>query len=305
MGTPDFAVPALVSLVDYGYEVNCVVTRPDRPKGRGRKPSPSAVKEAAEGLGLEVLQPESVNTPEFQKDLERRAPDLILVVAFGRILKGPILSSDRWEVFNIHASLLPRHRGPAPIQWAIFNVEPTTGLTLMRMDSGLDTGPILFQEEMEILPDEPAGSLHDRMAEAAGGFLARTLEAVCGAGVVETPQDEAAATYAPKITREMTLVEWDRPALRVCAQIRALDPAPGARTTFQGSPLKLFTASCAGGTTGKPLPGRVSRMGRGLLVETADGLVAVGHVQAAGRRRVASSDFLRGFELPAGSRLGT
>ncbi|MFO7785131.1 MAG: methionyl-tRNA formyltransferase [Thermodesulfobacteriota bacterium] len=304
MGTPDFAVAPLVSLVDAGYEVSCVVTRPDRRKGRGRKPAPSPVKMAAGERGLEVLQPESVNLPEFHGVLEGRKPDLIVVVAFGQILKGALLSMGGWGIVNIHASLLPLYRGPAPIQWAILNDEPRTGLTLMRMDQGLDTGPVLFQQEMEILPDETAGSLHDRMSATAGGFLVRSLEALCEAAV-ETPQDEAEATYAPKITREMTLVDWDEPARRVCGRIRALDPVPGARTTFRGEPLKLFSASRAGDTDEKPVPGRVIQQEGRLIVETGEGLVAVGEVQAAGRRRMACSDFLRGFDLPAGSRLGT
>lgn len=304
MGTPDFAVPPLVSLVEAGYEVNCVVTRPDRPKGRGRKPAPSPVKVAAVKRGIEVLQPESVNLPEFDGILEERKPDLIVVVAFGQILKSAVLSVSRWGVVNIHASLLPLYRGPAPIQWAILNDDPRTGLTLMRMDQGLDTGPILFQQEMEILPDETAGSLHDRMASAAGGFLVSSLRTLCE-GPVEIPQDEAAATYAPKITREMTLLDWRKPSRRVCGHIRALDPVPGARTTFRGEPLKLFSASPAEGTDGKHVPGRVIQQGQRLIVETGEGRVAVGEIQASGRRRMACSEFLRGFDLPPGSILGT
>ncbi len=304
MGTPDFAVSPLVSLVEAGYDVTGVVTRPDRPKGRGRKPVPSPVKAAAGERGLEVLQPESVNLPGFCDILEERNPDIIIVVAFGQILKGPVLSVARWGVVNIHASLLPLYRGPAPIQWAILNDDKRTGLTLMRMDQGLDTGPILFQQEMEILPGETAGSLHDRMSATAGGFLVRSLEALCE-GAEEMPQDEAGATYAPKLTREMTIVDWEKPARRICGQIRALDPVPGARTTFQGEPLKLFSASQAGNPGGKPLPGRVIQQKGRLIVETGEGLVAVGEIQAAGRRRIASSEFLRGFDLPSGSFLGT
>ncbi len=304
MGTPVFAVPPLVSLVDGGYEVSCVVTRPDRPKGRGRKPSPSPVKMAAVERGLEVLQPESVNLPEFRQVLSSREPDLIVVTAFGRILKSDILSVGRWGVVNIHASLLPLYRGPAPIQWAIINDEFKTGLTLMRMDEGLDTGPILFQQEMEILPDETAGSLQGRMAEAAGGFLVRSLEALCE-GSKEIPQNETAATYAPKITRDMTTVDWKEPAKRVCGHIRALDPVPGARTTFQGETLKLFSASQAGSIEQGSVPGRVIHKENRLLVETGQGYVAVGEVQAAGRRRMAASNFIRGFDLPSGSVLGT
>lgn len=304
MGTPDFAVPPLLSLVDEGYEVAFVVTRPDRPKGRGRKPAPSPVKLAAEAQGLKVFQPESVNLPEFHRLLEEAKPELIIVVAFGQILKEAVLSAGQWGVMNIHASLLPIYRGPAPIQWAILNDDPVSGLTLMRMDKGLDTGPILFQMEMEILPDETAGSLHDRMAAAAGGFLVRSLEAL-SKGAEEKPQNDAEATYAPKLPREMMTIDWKEPASKVCGRIRALDPTPGARTTFKGEHFKLFSASRVGNGCENPVPGRISIEKKRLIVETGAGLVAVEEVQAPGRRRMAFSEFARGYDLPAGGLLGT
>lgn len=303
MGTPEFAVPSLLALMDAGYEVPAVVTQPDRPKGRGRKPVPSPVKRAAEERGRDVLQPGSVNEPVFVRDLGRLEPDLVVVVAFGQILRAPILSVPRWGTVNIHASLLPRHRGPAPIQWAVLNDETRTGLTLMCMDEGLDTGPVLFQQEVGIAGDETAGRLHDRLAGLSGGFLVRSLEALTRSPGDRTPQDEDRATYAPKIDPAMTRIDWERPADKVSAQIRALDPAPGARTLLGDRTLKLFGASPAG-ACGDSRPGRVVEAGDRLVVEAGDGRVAVREIQAAGRRRMPVRAFLRGFPLEVGSRLG-
>jgi methionyl-tRNA formyltransferase len=303
MGTPDFAVPSLLSLMDAGYEIPVVVTQPDRPGGRGRKPSASPVKMAAEERGGEVLQPASVNEPGFVQGLRDRAPDLVVVVAFGQILRVPLLAVPRWGTVNIHASLLPRLRGPAPIQGAILEGHDRTGLTLMCMDEGLDTGPILFQEAVSIPPDETAGRLHDRLAAMSGSFLVRSLEALCRSPVDRTPQDEARATYAPKIEPGMTWVDWARPAAAVSAQIRALDPAPGARTVLGDRTLKLFGASPALPERKGP-PGRVVEAATRLVVETGDGRVAVGEIQAPGRRRMPVSEFLRGFPLEVGTRLG-
>lgn len=305
MGTPDFAVPSLLSLLDAGYDVSLVVTQPDRPKGRGRKQVPPPVKIAAEERGCSLAQPESVNRPEFLETLHRHgAPDLIVVVAFGQILKAPLLSVPRSGVVNIHASLLPRHRGPAPIQWAVLNDEPRTGLSLMCMEEGLDTGPVLFQEAVAIGTEETAGRLHDRLAAMSGAFLVRSLEVWMRGVATPTPQNEDEATYAPKITRDMTHIDWTRPARFVASRIRALDPAPGARTTFKGHGLKLFSASEAGSLRGGP-PGRVWECEDRLVVETGDGRVAVGEIQAEGKRRMSAADFLRGFPLKPGERLGS
>lgn len=303
MGTPDFAVPSLLALVDAGYEVPAVVTRPDRPKGRGRRRVSSPVKRTAEERGLDLLQPESVNEPGFVQDLRSLEPDLVAVVAFGQILRAPLLSVPRWGTVNIHASLLPRHRGPAPIQWAVLNDEPRTGLTLMCMDEGLDTGAVLFQEVVEIAPDETAGRLHDRLAGLSGDFLLRCLEALARSAGTRSPQDEDRATYAPKIDPAMSRIDWERPAGAISAQIRALDPAPGARTVLGERTLKLFGAS-PDRAGGNGRPGRVVEAGDRLVVETGDGRVAVREIQAPGRRRMPVSDFLRGFPLKVGTRLG-
>lgn len=304
MGTPDFAVPALRSLVESGHRVTVVVTQPDRPRGRGLKPTPSPVKEMAQAQGIPVLQPESVNRPEVADRIREGNPDLMVVVAFGQILKTDLLSMPPWGVLNIHASLLPRHRGAAPIQWAVLEDDRRTGLTLMQMDEGLDTGPILFQEEVDIREGETAGDLHDRLAEQSGPFLIRSLSSMSRDGVFPTPQDEARATYAPKITREMTLIDWNEPAFKVAALIRALDPVPGAVTFLGDRRLKLFSAAVDRTDSGEIAPGMMLEEGEHVVVGTGEGRVSVAEIQVQGRRRMPVRDFLHGFSIAPGSRLG-
>ena len=305
MGTPDFAMPTLRSLLTAGLDVRSVVTQPDRPKGRGKRTVPSPVKRLALDWNIEVLQPESVNTESFLSVLREREPDLFVVVAFGQILKGDLLAVPRWGVLNVHASLLPRYRGAAPIQRAILNGEARTGLTLMRVDEGLDTGPVLFQEALEIAPEETAGSLHDRLASLAGERIVGWLKAMATEPVREIPQEAALATYAPKIDRETMLVDWSEPARRVSARVRALDPYPGARTTYQGQGLKLFSAGVADEREREHAPGHVIVEADRLLVDTGCGRVAVREIQASGKRRMPVADFLRGFSMGTGSLLGT
>ena len=305
MGTPDFAVPTLRSLLAAGRDVRSVVTQPDRPRGRGKRTMPSPVKTFALDRDVEVLQPESVNTESFRSVLRERAPDLFIVVAFGQVLKGDLLTVPRWGALNVHASLLPRYRGAAPIQRAILDDEARTGVTLMRMEEGLDTGPILFQEALEIAPEETAGSLHDRLAALAGERIAVWLDALTKEPVREMPQDAAEATYAPKIDRGTLHVDWSEPARRVSARIRALDPQPGARTPWQGQVLKLFSAGVADETEPDRDPGRVIVESDRFLVDTGCGRVAVREVQAPGKRRMPVADFLRGYPMASGSVLGT
>lgn len=302
MGTPDFAVPGLRALVDGGHVVVAVVTQPDRGRGRGQKASASPVKRLARERDLPVLQPATVKSLGFQEEIRRAAPDLIVVVAFGQVIPREILEIPVWGALNVHASLLPKYRGAAPIQWTILNGERRTGLTLMRMAEGLDTGPVLFQKQIEIKENESAGGLHDRLAAMSGDFLLECLERMSRGQVKETPQDESRATYAPKITTDMALVDWRQPAERVAALIRALDPIPGARTIWRGKTLKLFEGSVSAGGSG--VPGRVAEVGERLLVETGKDMVAVGSVQAPGRKRMAAAAFQRGAGLETGMILG-
>jgi len=309
MGTPEYAVPSLSKLVEHGYVVQAVVTQPDRPKGRGRKPVFPPVKAAAQRFGLPVLQPEQASDTAFCRAIQDLGPDLLVVVAFGQVLKKTLLDIPRWGGLNIHASLLPRYRGAAPIQWAVINDESETGLTAMHMDEGLDTGPILFQEPVPIRPDETAGELHDRLSHVSGDVLVKTLNGLITHGLIETAQDNALATYAPKIDRGMSRVVWARSARSISALIRGLDPWPGAATLVRGKEIKLFSARIEApdgpGISGKGMPGRVAgRSAEGLLVETGEGTVRIRELQTPGRRRLPASEFLRGFPIQEGTVLG-
>ena len=305
MGTPDFAVPSLRGLIEYGHNVLAVVTQPDRPKGRGRKVAVSPVKRVATEYRLEVLQPEKVSDRQFCEVVRGKRPDLLIVVAFGQILKDELLDIPRWGAINIHASLLPKYRGAAPIHWAILNNESKTGLTAMRMDRGLDTGPILLQEEVNIGQDETAGQLHERLSGRSGDFLLRTLKGLEEGRLKEKPQDQASATYATKIDREMSLVSWDQPAHTVSALIRALDPWPGALTTLEGREIKLFSSRVLGEERLGTVPGKVARQVEDALeVETGRGVIEIRELQIPGKKRLVAGDFLRGFPLEEGTVLG-
>ena len=305
MGTPDFAVPSLRGLVEYGHNVVAVVTQPDRPKGRGRKVAVSPIKKVAAEYGLEILQPEKIWDPQFCETIRGKHPDLLIVVAFGRILTDELLGTPRWGAINIHASLLPKYRGAAPIHWAILDNESTTGLTAMRMDKGLDTGPILLQEKVDIGPNETAGELHKRLAEHSESFLLKTLKGLEKGGLKERPQDEANATYAVKIDRKMSLVAWDQPAPGVSALIRALDPWPGAITTIEGKELKLFCSRVLDKERKGTVPGRIVKQTRNALeVETGKGVIEIREFQIPGKKRLVAGDFLRGFPLEEGTAFG-
>jgi methionyl-tRNA formyltransferase len=305
MGTPDFAVPSLKALVEYGHNVLAVVTQPDRPKGRGRKVVASPVKRVATEYHLEVLQPERASGRQFCEVVRDKGPDLLIVVAFGQILKDDLLRIPRRGPINVHASLLPKYRGAAPIQWAILKNESKTGLTAMRMDVGLDTGPIVLQEEVAIGKDETAGQLHDRLSGLSGDFLLRTIKGLEEGRLQEKPQDHGMATYAPKIERAMSWVNWDQPAQTVSALIRALDPWPGALTTLGGRELKLFSSRVVDEVQKDTVPGRaIRKMESGLEVETGRGVIEVREFQLPGKKRLVSSDFLRGVPLEEGTIFG-
>lgn len=304
MGTPQFAVPTLETVIREKYEILHVVTQPDRPKGRGRKLAPSPVKVVAQENNLGILQPERLDD-RFLEAIVPLQPDLLVVVAFGQIIPGKVLSSARWGGINIHASLLPRYRGSAPIQWAIINNEKTTGLTTMFMDEGLDTGPILLKQEVDILEGETAGELHDRLAALAPDVLIRTLQGLAEGTVREIAQDDSLATYTSKLTKEQGLIDWSLPAERLYGLIRGLDPWPGASTYWNGKPLKLFRCFLAD-TSGKySTPGRVKDFTeRGLEIETGRGTVIVNEFQSPGKKRLPAREFIQGSRIGPGSVLG-
>jgi methionyl-tRNA formyltransferase len=302
MGTPEFAVPTLRALLDHGYSVAAVVTQPDRPQGRGRKVAHQPVKRLALERKIPVFQPEKASSPDFCDQIRAISPDLVVVVAFGQILRKRLLDIPAHGVVNIHASLLPKLRGAAPIQWAILNGESLTGLTVMRMDEGMDTGPILLQEEVAILKDETAGHLHDRLSGMAGNLIVEALRAISEGGVDEKPQNNAEATYAPKLDKDMGPVDWSQPAEKISAFIRALDPKPGAYTVWKGQKIILFSSTVIDTGQKSAVPGIVKgERGGCLVIETGHGSVGIRELQLAGRKRLSAPDFLRGFKIPEGT----
>jgi len=304
MGTPAFAVPALEGLVGTGYPVIGVVTQPDRPQGRGRTMAPPPVKVLAEGLGLTVLQPEKVRTPDFLETFRRLTPDLVIVAAFGQILPGEIISGPREGCINIHPSLLPKYRGAAPINWALIRGEEKTGVTIMRMDKGVDSGDILLQEETPIGEEETFGTLHDRLAPMGAGLLLKAIAQLEAGTLRPRPQDHRLATAAPRLGPGDGLICWDADAPAIVARIRGLSPTPAAYTVLGGKKLKIFMATAE--TAAVPeAPGTVvGETAVGLRVAAGNGYVLLWELQLEGKKRLAARDFLRGVRIAPGQVLG-
>ncbi len=314
MGTPDFAVPVLNSLVEAGMALRAVVTRPDRPRGRGKRVRYSPVKEEALRFGLPVYQPHSVREEHFIALLRELNPDVIAVAAFGQILPSEILNIPPLGCINVHASLLPEYRGAAPIQRAVMSGRSETGVTIMKMDTGLDTGDILLQERAAISPEDSFGSLYRRLSLMGAGMLPEALHLLASGRLRGVPQDSERATYAPPLRREEEIINWSGRAVDIENLVRGLDPWPGARTWLGERVLKIWRASVAGGEraaggTGPaaetPLPGQVLRTGGpGLVVQCKDRPLAVRELQLEGGKRLAAEDFLRGVRIVPGAVLG-
>ncbi|HEY3011241.1 MAG TPA: methionyl-tRNA formyltransferase [Gemmatimonadales bacterium] len=300
-GTPTFAVASLQALVKGRFTIAGVVTQPDKPQGRSRSQLiPPPVKIAAQVEGIPVLQPVRPVGDVFTTSLRRLEPDLGIVVAYGHILRPEILSLPPRGMINVHASLLPRYRGAAPVQHAILRGETETGISVMQMEEGLDSGPILHRVPTAIGPEETAGALAARLADLGAMALVESLSLISGGVVRAQPQDHARATYAPKIDREMARLAWQRDATNLVRQVRAFDPAPGAWTTLNGCIVKLFGAREVPGT-GEP--GSVLSAGDRLVVAAARGAVAVKEVQPAGKPRLSVEDWVRGRGISPGQRL--
>ncbi len=301
MGTPDFAVPPLNILHQNNYDVALVVTQPDRPKGRGRKLLPPPVKETAIKLGYEVIQPESVRTPEFKEQVEILKPDLLVVVAFGHILPKAVLDIPTLGAVNIHASLLPKYRGPAPIQRAIIAGEKETGVTTMFMDKGLDTGDILLSEKIEIASDDTSATLHDRLSVVGAELLIKTLNRFEAKDMTPIPQDHSQATYAPILSKKDGLIAWNQPAQAIESFIRGVTPWPGAFTFHGDSRLKIFKAKPVS-TDSNDSPGTVIKgFSDELRVAAADGYLSILEIQGPSGKRLLIQDFLRGYDIHAGT----
>lgn len=302
LGTPEFAVPSLQALLDHGEEVVAVVCQPDKPKGRGRKLSPPPVKELALAAGLPVLQPTRVRTPEFLEELRGYQPDIMVVTAYGRILPGPVLDLPPLGTINVHGSLLPKYRGAAPIQWAVLNGEAETGITIMQMDEGMDTGDILLPGRLAIAPNDTAGSLAVKMADLGGKLLLEALERLKACSLPPLKQDESLATPAPPLTKELSEIDWRRPAREISCQIRGLDPWPMAHTTLDGKWLRLFAPQVLHGPVSES-PGSLCRADKtGLTVATGEDYLRISEVQLEGGKRMSTDAFLRGRPLKAGLR---
>ena len=298
MGTPQFAVRSLQALLEHGIAVQAVVTVPDKPAGRGLHLHPSEAKKFALEQGLPVLQPEVLTDPDFQQALQQHHADLFVVVAF-RILPKSLLAIPRLGAINVHASLLPKYRGAAPIQCAIIRGERETGVTTFLIDEKIDTGRILLQEKIEIGENESAGELHDRLAELGAQVLIRTLTGVMK-GELTPHEQHGEVTLAPKITKEMAEIDWNLPATRLRDLIRGLDPHPGAHTHWNGKLLKIWKGHVHDSENSTAAPGQVIHVdGRSgeLWVGTGQGLLAIDEVQLQGKRRMTTAEFLPGHAM--------
>ncbi|HSJ23790.1 MAG TPA: methionyl-tRNA formyltransferase [Longimicrobiales bacterium] len=307
-GTPDFAVPTLRALLGEGHDVVGVVTQPDRPAGRGRALRPSAVKQVAVDEGLPVLQPERARGDEFLAAMRDLDPEMSVVVAYGQILRREVLDVPAEGSINVHASLLPALRGAAPINWAIRLGHQRTGVTIMRMVEAMDAGPILHQVEEPIAPTETASDLWTRLSELGAAALIEALALYEGGATDERPQDEAMATYAPKLTRDLVRVDWTDNAIGVDRHIRAMDAIPGAWTHHGRDELKVFRPLPEPDLLHDAEPGTVlhvsgSDTAEGMRVACGAGAILIREVKPAGRRRMTTADWVRGRGIEAGDRL--
>lgn len=299
-GTPEFAVPALQALHRAGHALPLVLTQPDRPSGRGLARASSAVKRAAESLRLPIFQPESLKDPTVEARLRDAHPDVMVVAAYGLILPQIVLDLPARGALNIHASLLPRWRGAAPIQRAILAGDAVTGVCIMQMDAGLDTGPVLLRVETPIAPEDTAGTLHDRLATLGATLLLDALRGIEQGTVLPAPQAAEGATHAPKIEKAEARIDWARPAREIDRQIRAFNPFPGAVAQIRGTELKVWRATLR---TESGAPGSILHVGAdGIVVACGAGALALTELQRAGGKRLAAAALLRGFSLSAGER---
>jgi len=320
MGTPDFAVPSLRQLLAH-HDVAAVLAQPDRPAGRGHKLQMSPVKALALDAGVEVLQPETLYIKKVQSDttvstakeirdyLAKLNADIFIVAAYGLLLPKAVLNMPRFGCVNVHASLLPKYRGASPIHAAILHGETTTGITIMQMDTGLDTGDIILQRQLNIDPEERAPSLHDRMAELGGECLLEALAQIESGTATHTPQDDAAFTYAPMIKKSDGQIDWDWPTSRIINLTRAFDPWPGPYSIYNGETIKIWRVEKADSIdvpAENTPPGTILAADptRGLLVRTVDGGAWILELQTAGGKRMSAKDYLRGRSIGAGERLG-
>jgi len=306
MGSPDFALPCLDQLLQSPYRVAAVVTQPDRPKGRGKKLTYTPVKEKALENGIPVWQPEKINDPEFIEKLKTLAPDVLVVVAFGQLLKKELLDLPPFGCINVHASLLPRYRGAAPIHWAVINGERETGVTTMFMDQGMDTGDMILKKTIPIGENDTTGIIHDKLAAAGGELLRETLALVFRHQAPREAQDHALATYAPLLTREHELIDWTKTAREVHNLVRGMNPWPGAYTTFENKIVKIWETKVIEDESTDNKPGTVLELtnGKGISVRCGRGSLWITLLQPQGKQAMAGDAWARGASITKGSILG-
>ncbi len=303
-GTPDFAVPSLRALLGEGFDVAAVVTQPDRPKGRSRSNLiPPPIKTAAEAEGLVVFQPEQPNDPAFVSQLNEFTPQLGVVVAYGHILKPLLLDLPARGFINVHASLLPKFRGAAPIAHTILSGDQETGVSIMQIEPELDSGPVIHSVSTSVAPDETGGELTVRLAELGALALVEALTLIASDAATPVAQDHARATFAPKLTREQARIRWSEPAALIARQVRALDPEPGAWTTLEGDTIKLFGPRTADEWEDDELAGEILETDPAFVIATGDGALQFLDVLPSGKHRMATSAWLRGNRLKKGDRL--
>ena len=314
MGTPDFAVSTLDALYTAGHEIAAVVSQPDKPRGRHGELSPGPVKARAIELGIPVLQPVKARDEVFIQRIREISPELIVVTAYGQILKKELLDIPKYGCINVHASLLPRWRGAAPIQWSIIEGDSITGVTTMLMDEGLDTGDMLLKKEVEIDPKETGGSLFEKLSKAGGELIAETVELLQSGGLVRKKQDDSLSTYASMLDKHMGKISWERGADEIERLIRGLDPWPSAYTSFNKKILKLWSGEVL---KEEELPAEaedlvrnakagavVSASERGLIVKTGKDFLKINELQPEGKKRMKAEEFLRGNRIAVGTVLG-
>ena len=299
LGTPEFAVPSFLGLVNGGYTVSAVFTQPDRPKDRGKKIMMPPIKEAAISCGIPVYQCERIRQQVHVDQLKALKPDLMVTAAFGQILSREILEIPPLGCVNVHASLLPKYRGSAPIQWAIINGETVTGITTMYTSLGVDQGDIILQNELEILPQETAGELYERLSNLGGQVLMNTVELIQKGYAPRIPQNEAKASHFPMLKKEMGNINWDVPSQKIENLVRGVTPWPGAYSTIDGKTIKIWKVTPAGKKPDNIQPGEIicSDQDNGIVVCCVDGLLRIDELQCPGGRRMKSSDYLRGNKL--------
>ncbi|MDD5923534.1 MAG: methionyl-tRNA formyltransferase [Clostridia bacterium] len=296
MGTPEFSVPCLQALIDAGHNIVGVFTQPDKPKGRGNVMTPPPVKQLALEKGIKVFQPLKMKSEETMDIVRELDPELIVVVAFGRILPASILDYPKRGCINIHASLLPKYRGAGPIQWCVINGEKETGITTMLMDVGLDTGDMLLKEKTPIGENETAEELHDRLSAIGASLIVKTLDELDS--IIPTKQDDSLSTYAPMLSKELSAIDWNKSATEVHNLVRGLNSWPMATSSIDGKTYKIHNTKIA---SGKGEPGEIVSLSP-FVVACGEGAVEIVNIQREGKKKMPAADFLRGYKLNIGDK---